>query len=51
MDGSGIFCFPNLADVRAHLHGGGYRYLEDMSDEERRGATPLGDPRHQRSCA
>ncbi len=48
MDGSGIFCFPNLADVRAHLHGGGYRYLEDMSDEERRGATPLGDPRHQR---
>jgi hypothetical protein len=48
MDGPGIFRFPSLADVRAHLHGGGYRYLEDLSDEERRGTTRRGDPRHQR---
>jgi hypothetical protein len=47
MNGSGIFRFPNLADVRAHLHGGGYQYLEDLSYEERAGATLLTDPRHQ----
>ena len=48
MNGSSIFRFPNLADVRAHLYGGGYQYLEDLSEEERRGATRLSNPQHQR---
>jgi hypothetical protein len=48
VDGSDIFRFPNLADVRGHLYGGGYQYLEDLSEEERRGATPLRNPQHER---
>jgi len=43
-----IFRFPNLADVRGHLFAGGYQFLEDLSEEERRGLTPLADPGHER---
>jgi hypothetical protein len=36
-----IFRFPSLANVRAAIHGGGYKYLEDLPEEERR-AAPAG---------
>lgn len=48
VDDFDIFRFPSLANVRAHLYGAGSAYLEDLSEEERRGASQLRSPRHQR---
>lgn len=46
MSGPGIFRFPNLAHVRAGMHAAGYRFLEDLSADERT-PQPTAAPGHE----